>query len=64
MGDKWFESEGALFQGEGITLNICKTGLAWQVLLLFMKSKGQILSESTRETCIINSAPTLIIEVC
>ena len=28
MGDKWFESEGALFQSEGITLNTCKTGLA------------------------------------
>ena len=28
MGDKWFDSEGTLFQSEGITLKICKIELA------------------------------------
>ena len=27
MGDKWFDSEGTLFQSEGITLKTCKTEL-------------------------------------
>ena len=28
MGDKWFDSEGTLFQSVGITLKTCKTELA------------------------------------
>ena len=28
MGDKWFDSEGTLFQSEGITLKTCKIELA------------------------------------
>ena len=42
MGDKWFDSDGTLFQSIGITLKTCKIDLEWQVLPLFMKPMGQI----------------------
>ena len=42
MGDKWFDSEGTLFQSVGITRKTCKIELTWQVLPLIMKPTGRI----------------------
>ena len=51
MGDKWLNSEGTLFQSEGITRKTCKIELAQQVLHLFMKPTGQI--KLAFETCLM-----------